>query len=268
MLVFQISRSQRDTIQRELVNRRQSPAAAKTSHISEALARGLGFKTHAALCAALAQSRGSLCIELSSDRFWSRLSELSGRTAPELHRDLDADIVQLACRAATIRDVRGRLEPGSSLHGTLDRFFRLMADHGADHFVIEGSRLRGNWLGYGGTYKPGRQAMRACFIPPEEPGYSFSRWDEASRSTLFADAFLDDHMGSDWSPNSLVSEVCNLMEEDLQLGDIVCRADMGLVVEHEDIEGCGSSVLFQQPGQLERIRDADAARKAETPIPA
>ncbi|MHA3980711.1 hypothetical protein ACW9UR_23840 [Halovulum sp. GXIMD14794] len=267
MLTIQISAFDRKAIQRELVSLRRTPKAAKSSHISEALAHGLGFKTHAAICAALAQSRGPLCVELSSGRFWSRLSDLSQRPVRELVRGLEVDLYEIACRATRIRDMRGRIEPGSSLHGTLDRFFGLMADHGADYFTVEGSR-RPAVLGLGGAYRPGTQAMRPCFIRSDGPRHSLSEWDDANLSPVQADDFLDDHMGSDWGPTSLVSEVFGLMEEDLQLGDIVCRADMGLLVKHAEIEGRSTSILFQRPGQLDRIRDADAARMATDPIPA
>jgi hypothetical protein len=142
----------------------------------------------------------------------------------------------------------------------LDRFFKKMADHGAAYFTIVGHRPPPNELGWGGSYRLGKpQAMRPIFTEAKPSLYW--QWDNASWNALMADDFLEDYAGSESDLTRWAFDASSLLERDLNVGNVVFDAKIGLVVHHEEIEGCTTSILYQRAGQLEAVRAADARQE-------
>lgn len=260
MLVTFITETQIKIIKSDLLHFSREAKLVSSSHLSEALAHAFGFKTHAALCAGFKSAKGAQCVEFYAERFWRRLSELANISLAELQSALNIDLPTRVARATTTRDLRASLSLPAAFEARLERFFKLMADHGADYFEIEGALHEPNFFGYVGGYRPGRQAMRPSFNSPVsriKSGWSASSW-----SALLADDFLEDHAGPDCRLSSWALEASRLLENSLRRGNVMFSAVTGLVVNHDEVEGCTASVLYQRPGQLEDIKTADMCRES------
>lgn len=259
MLVTFITESQIKTIKSDLLHFSREAKLVSSSHLSEALANAFGFKTHAALCAGFKSANGTQCVEFCAERFWRRLSELANISISGLQGSLNINLPKSVARASATRDLRESLSLPAAFEARLERFFKLMADHGADYFEIEGVRTAPNSFGYIGSYRPGRQAMRPSFTSPV-PRIK-SDWSVSSWSALLAIDFLEDHAGPDCYLSDWAVEASQLLEKNLRLGDVMFNAVAGLVVNHEEVEGCTASVLYQRPGQLKDVQTADMCRE-------
>ncbi|UWQ58062.1 hypothetical protein K3722_16480 [Leisingera caerulea] len=259
MLVTFITESQIKTIKGDLLHISREAKLVSSSHLSEALAHAFGFKTHAALCAGFKSAQGTQCVEFCAERFWRRLSELACMPMSVLQGALNIDLPKSVARASATRDLRESISLPAAFEARLERFFKLMADHGADYFEIEGALHEPNFFGYSGSYRPGRQAMRPSFTSPV-PRIK-SDWSVSSWSALLADDFLEDHAGPDCRLSDWALEASQLLENSLRRGNVMFSAVTGLLVNHDEVEGCTASVLYQRPGQLEDIQAADMRRE-------
>ena len=259
MFVTFITESQIKTIKSDLLHFSRKAKLVSSSHLSEALAYAFGFKTHAALCAGFKNSKGAQCVEFCAERFWRRLSELANISISELQGALNIDLPESVARSSATRDLRESISLPAAFEARLERFFKLMADHGADYFEIEGALREPIFFGYGGSYRPGRQAMRPSFTSPV-PRIK-SDWSVSSWSALLADDFLEDHAGPDCRLSDWALEASQLLENSLRRGNVMFSAVTGLVVNHDEVEGCTAYVLYQRPGQLEDVQAADMRRE-------
>ena len=259
MLATYITKSQVKSVKSDLLHHNKEHKLLTSSHLTEALAFAFGFNTNAAALACLASATSPQCVEFSAERFWRRLSELAGISTSNLQSALDIDLSKSVSRAIETRDLRERITLPFTFKTRLEKFFKLMADHGAAYFTMEGTRLPPNDFGFSGSYRPGRQAMRSRFSLTK-PSLNW-QWNNSDWNALMADDFLEDHAGSDCDLPRWAVTACGLLERDLTLGNVVFNSDIGLVVHHEEIEGCSASILYQRLGQLEDVRAADARQE-------
>ncbi|WP_296581257.1 hypothetical protein [Xanthobacter sp.] len=73
--------------QKALKRQLQRQVDAKSAHLTEAIARACGFRTHAALQADMEGASAGLYVRFDNDAFRARLHELTGKSAPS-HLDL------------------------------------------------------------------------------------------------------------------------------------------------------------------------------------
>ncbi len=256
MLAIFITLPQIKAVKRDLLYCGQGLELVSSSHLTEALAFAFGFNTNAAMLTGFKNAKATQCMGFCAERFWCRLSELTGTSVSRMQSVLKIDLPESVSRAVAIRDLREKIALPSVFKNHLDKFFELMADHGADYFTLEGGRPSPNYFGLGGSYSRGRQAMRPC-CTPAKPSLLW-QWDDSGWSALLADDFLEDHTSRDCDLARWAMDAWDFLEPDLRLGKAVFSARFGLVVHHEEIQGCTASILYQRPGQLEQIRIADA----------
>lgn len=255
-----ISTTHIKSLKGDLLHHNRGLRLCKSAQLTEALAFGFGFKTNAALRADIKRANNSKCLALREDRFWHHLSRKSKAPETSLRKAFNIDLAACITRATGVRDMREKVEI------QLDRFFKLMADHGAAFFTIEGSRYATPVMGYSGFYRMGEQRMRPCLLDTKPK--MLSKWDDASWSALMADDFLEDHVAPDVDLTRWAYKICNLLERDLNLRNIVLDAQTGITVHHDEIEGCTKSVVYQKPNQLEDVRAADASGIQPVRVPA
>lgn len=261
MLTIYLSELQIKSVKSDLLHHNRRHKLVTSAHLSEALAFAFGFKANASLIDHLNTTKSVPYVEFCAERFWRRLSELSSTSTAKLRNSLQVDLTGSVARAIGFRDLRDKISLPEELESQLTRFFKLMADHGAAAYTLEGARFAPNVVGYGGFYRPGTHAMRPAFVPVK-PALYFE-WSERSWSALEADAFLEDHNISGRDLLDWAGAACELMERSLHLKDVVFDAALGLVVHHKEISDCTASIVFQRKGQLGDVRVADARQKAE-----
>jgi len=244
------------SIKNDLLHYNRDRKLCTSTQLTEALAFGFGFNTHAAMLVRFKSDQPAACVTLDDARLWARLSALSELPIEALQDAIEIDLSESVSRAVGIRDMRSRLTLPAELEKKLDRFFKLMADYGAAYFTIDGLRLPSNAVIPFGGYRPGKHAMRQCFVPPQTRTHW--EWDAASFNNLLADDFLVDHAGPQVDLTGWALEVIQLLERDVKMGNVVFHAETGLTVHHDEIEGCTKSVVYQRPGQLDDVRASDA----------
>lgn len=266
MVVTYISEPQIKIIKNDLLHVRGEEKLVTSSHLSEALAFAFGFNTNAALIKEFNVVRGPQCVEFCADNFWKRLSELAKISLPSLQGALNIDLPTSVSRATERRDLRERVNLSPDFAAHLSKFFKLMADHGAAHFLVEASRISPALFGWSGSYRSKGGQMRACFNVGKPSVYW--QWDDASWSALLAGDFLSDHASLDCDLMGWARVAHSLLEPELRLGNVVFNAELGLLVSHEIVDGCTESILYQRPGQLKEIRDADELKIKANVLPA
>ncbi len=260
MLITHITEPQIKAVKSDLRYHSQGAKTFNSSHLTEALAFAFGFNTNAALRKGFESGNSSQCVEFCEERFWRRIAELSGDLTPRLQDVCKIDLSQSVSRAIGIRDYREKATLPSAFETRLDKFFKQMAVHGAAYFTIDGMRLPPNNIGISGMYRQSnRQAMRPSITAVKPSMYW--QWSYASWSALLADDFLEDHTSSDCNLSEWALNFSEYLEPYLRLGNVEFNAEVGVIVQHEEIEGCTASILYQRPGQLEEIRTADALQK-------
>lgn len=244
------------SIKNDLLQHNRSRKLCTSTQLSEALAFGFGFNTHAALLEELKSDRPATCVSLNDDRLWSRLSKLSETPVKTLQEAIEIDLSESFSRAVGIRDMRDRVTLPGDIKNSMERFFKLMAYHGAAYYTIKGMRLPSTAIIATGGYRRGKQAMRQPFVPSKSK--ALWQWDATSLNSMLADDFLEDHAGPHVDLTHWAAQVTHLMEPDLKIGSVVFHAETGLTVHHEEIEGCNQSLVYQRSGQLDDVRAADA----------
>ncbi len=255
MVITYITEPQIKIIKSDLLHLCRKEKLVTSSHLTEALAFAFGFNTNAALIKEFEVFQGPLCVEFCVDNFWKRLSELAKISLPTLQGALYIDLPTSVSRAIERRDLRERVNLPPDFAAHLSKFFKLMADHGAAHFLVEATRISPAILGFSGSYRSKGGQMRACFNVGKPSDYW--QWDDTSWSALLADDFLSDHAGLDCDLMGWARVAHSLLEPELRLGNVVFNAELGLLVSHEIVDGCTESILYQRPGQIKEIRDAD-----------
>ncbi|MBU2888395.1 hypothetical protein [Celeribacter halophilus] len=267
MLVTYITELQIESVKSDLLYHNKGLKPFKSSHLTEALAFAFGFKTNAAMRKDFEGASRPQCVEFCKERFWHRISELSDAHIPSLQDAAIIDLSKSVSRATGIRDFREQITLPSAFETRLENFFKQMAVHGAAYFTIDGCRLPPNDIGFSRMYRQSnRQAMRPSFTAVKPSMYW--QWDYAGWSALLADDFLEDHIGSDCDLSEWALKISDHLEPNLSSGNVEFNAEIGVIVQHEEIAGCTASILYQRPGQLEEIRAADANQQQMNRIPA
>lgn len=251
-----INKTHIKSIKNDLLNHNRNLKLCTSTQLTEALAFGFGFNTHAALLARFKRDQSAACLALDEARLWARMSALTDLPVEILQEAIEINLSESFSRAIGIRDMRGRLALPGDMEKNMERFSKLMARHGAAYFTIEGMRLSSSSIIPFGGYRPGRYAMRKCFLPTRTPW----QWTEKSLSSLMAEDFLEDFVGSGEDPLDWAVTVIQLMEHDVKMGNVVFDVETGFTVHHDEIDGCTASVIYQRAGQLEEIRAADLER--------
>lgn len=224
-----------------------------SSHLTEAFASSIGFKTHAALAAEFNNVAGPKLVKFDEDEFFNRLADLSICSVAEL-KSVGAHWPSRAfSRGVGLGDLRQSSHLSDQTNEGLEKLFQMMASKGVSFYQIRGSRPayepEALWFG---SYQPGGSAMRPAFLPPTPFTWDKKSWSSQLAEDVLEDIGLSDHQLMKWA-----HETHDAFSRDLGLHDVVFSVKYGLLVNHEDFEGCSRSVLFQRSRQLADIMTAD-----------
>lgn len=260
MFVTPISTSQIIAVKSNLLHHGRG-LNLRSSHLTEAFARSVGFNTHAALQDCLEQADSPKLSEFDEDRFFDRLSELSGHSEAELKSSQSHWPGAAFTRGVAVNDLRHSSQLSDRTNKRLHDLFEMMAVEGVSFYQIKGSRPAYNpdafWFG---SYKPGPSAMRRAFLPSTPDMWSTKSW-----TSLLAEDVLDDSKFTFHELLEIARETQDAFSRDLDLQDVIFSVEEGLYVNHDTFEGFARSVLFQRDGQLSDVMAADKARRAKCP---
>jgi hypothetical protein len=254
MFVTPISTSQMNTVKSNLLHHGRG-LKLKSSHLTEAFARSVDFNTQAALRDCLEQADAPKMSEFDEDKFFERLSELSGHSEAELKSSQSHWPRTAFTRGVAVNDLRHSSQLSDRTNELLEDLFEMMAAEGVSYYQIKGSRhaYDPDGLGFGfGSYSSGLSAMRRAFLPPTP-----DMWDTKSWSGLLAEDVLGDSKFSYHELLEIAVETHSAFSRDLYLQDVIFSAEEGLYVNHDTFEGFARSVLFQRDGQLSNVEAAD-----------
>ena len=118
MNVFPISNDIVSGIKRRLVRGQRKSGKFQSAHISEALAAGLGYKSHAALLSSIKLDKSFGYATFDNDLFDERLSDLTGLEMPEIYSILM--VTPFSAIHEQTGFVPGQPELGPALRGIID----------------------------------------------------------------------------------------------------------------------------------------------------
>lgn len=234
----------------------------KSSHLTEAFARSVGFNTQAALLDDLQKTNALKVVEFDQGQFFERLSDLSGLPDSTLKTSQPHWPETAVTRGVGVNDLRNSSRLSGRTKKRLERLFEMMATKGVGFYRAKGSRPaydpNGPWFG---SYGPGASAMRRAFLPPTP-----DLWGTRSWTSMLAEDVLDDSKFTYHELIKIALETHDAFSKDLELHDVVFSAVEGLYVHHDEIEGCARSVLFQREGQLSDVKTSDRDQRAKTSV--
>ncbi len=259
MFVTSISTSQMKTVKSNLLHFGRG-LNLKSSHLTEAFARSVGFNTQAALLDDLQKANAPKVVEFDNERFFERLSELSGLPDATLKTSQPHWPERAFTRGIAVNDLRGSSQLSDPTKERLEGLFEMMAAKGVGFYQAKGSRPAydpdGLWFG---SYSSGASGMRRVFLPPTP-----DMWDTKSWTSLLAEDALEDSSFTYRELVGIAMEARDAFSKDLELHDVVFSAVEGLYVNHAEDEGCVRSVLFQRAGQLSQVEAADRAHRVKS----
>ncbi len=259
MFVTSISASQMKTVKSNLLHHGRE-LNIKSSHLTEAFARSVGFNTQAALLDDLQQANARKVVEFDKKKFFERLSELSGLPDATLKTSQPHWPETAFTRGVAVNDLSSSSQLSGRTKERLEGLFEMMASKGAGFYQAKGSRPAydpdGFWFG---SYSAGASAMRRAFLPPTP-----DMWDTKSWTSLLAEDVLEDSRFTYRELVDIALETHGAFSKDLELNDVVFSAVEGLYVNHAESEGCTRSVLFQREGQLLDVKAADRAHRVKS----
>lgn len=260
-LVIQITDRQIVAIKSDLLHSGRQIPQIKSSHLTEALARALGFSKQASLKATFVDETSAHFVEFHEEAFWTRLSELSGLAVPPLKESFPINLPRIVAKVTGTRDFRYSSPSISNLSNQLDHLFSVMAEHGVGRYFCKVGRTpSGASLGLGGFYRMSAGTLRPAFQHEKEgwEGHD-AHWD-----AVIADDILTENIN--WRSRDITSWASTagrVIPFDVELRTVVFSAELGLFVEHGEIDGCEMSILHQRKGQLAHVRTADARKLRE-----
>jgi hypothetical protein len=234
----------------------------KSSHLTEAFARSVGFNTQAALLDDLQKTNAPKVVEFDQGKFFERLSELSGVPDATLKTSQLHWPETAFTRGVGVNDLRSSSQLSGRTKERLEGLFEMMATKGVGFYRAKGSRPAydpdGLWFG---SYSSGASAMRRAFLPPIP-----DMWDTKSWTSLLAEDALDDSKFTYHELIKIALETHNAFSKYLKLHDVVFSAVEGLYVNHDEIDGCARSVLFQREGQLSDVKASDRDQRSKSSV--
>jgi len=252
MFVTSISTSQMKPVKSNLLHHGRE-LNIKSSHLTEAFARSVGFNSQAALLDDLQKANAPKLVEFDKENFFERLSELSGFPDASLKTSQPHWPESAFTRGVAVNDLRSASQLSGPTKERLEGLFEMMATKGVGFYQAKGSRPAydpdGIWFG---SYISGASEMRRVFLPPTPDMWSTKSW-----TSMLAEDVLEDSKFTYRELVSIATEARDAFSKDLELHDVVFSAVEGLYVNHADDEGCVRSVLFQREGQLSDVKAAD-----------
>lgn len=263
MFVTSISTSKMKDVKSSLLHHGRK-LNIKSSHLTEAFARSVGVNTQAALLDDLQKTNAPKVVEFDQGKFFERLSELSRVPEATLKTSQLHWPETAFTRGVGVNDLRSSSQLSGRTKERLEGLFEMMATKGVGFYRAKGSRPAydpdGLWFG---SYSSGASAMRRAFLPPIP-----DMWDTKSWTSLLAEDALDDSKFTYHELIKIALETHNAFSKDLNLHDVVFSAVEGLYVNHDEIDGCARSVLFQREGQLSDVKASDRDKRAKSSVKA
>jgi hypothetical protein len=139
MFVTSISTSQMKTVKSNLLHHGRG-FNLKSSHLTEAFARSVGFNTQAALLDELEQANAPKVVEFERDKFFERLSELSGLPDAELKTSQPHWPEYAFTRGVAMNDLRNLSQLSGRTKERLEELFKMMSVNGISFYQVKGSR--------------------------------------------------------------------------------------------------------------------------------
>ncbi|WP_339109751.1 hypothetical protein [Thioclava sp. GXIMD4216] len=261
MFVTSITTSKMKTVKSSLLHHGRK-LNLKSSHLTEAFARSVGFNTQGALLDDLQKTNAPNVVEFDRGQFFERLSYLSGLPEATLKTSQPHWPETAVTRGVGVNDLRSSSQLSGRTKERLERLFEMMATKGIEFYRIKGIRPaydpNGLWFG---SYRPGASAMRRAFLPPTP-----DMWETRDWTDLLAEDALKDNTFSYHELMEIARETHDAFSKDLKLNDVVFSAVEGLYVNHDAIEGCARSVLFQREGQLSDVKASDRDQRAKPSV--
>ena len=265
MFVTHVTQSQTKDLKSKFLYQCRVEKKVKSTHLDEAIANAFGEKTNASLRARFDVSGAKLCVEVRAERFWNRLAELAEISLDQLKERVDLDFDQALSSATGIRSLMQDVDIPAGLQGKLESFFLQMAENGPAYLTVSGFEKPG-MFGMRGLENEGH-AMRPVFNNAQAVPFHVPDSDiiqglrEDLRSQEIAGAFLESDRVLRRALLQWSFQAERLLPRELSKGNVVFHSELGLVVQHNEIDGCKASVLYQRPGQLADVKRFDELQR-------